>query len=140
MLAKRSRSWVRPVLLIAARPLATKRLLVWLPPANDSNWATALDVVVAAQRAVLSLKARDADVIVALSHGGHGNGAVPRAENAAGIIAGIDGVSAVIAGHTHETIVRPATETSAPIVEAGYAGSHLAAISLRLRGRPGAWR
>lgn len=117
-----------------------------LPP-QTVDWETGLatdlqteDVVVAAQRAVLSLKARGADVIVALSHGGHGNGAVPRAENAAGIIAGIDGVSAVIAGHTHETIVRPATETSAPIVEAGYAGSHLAAISLRLRGRPGAWR
>ena len=117
-----------------------------LPP-QTVDWESGLardlqteDVVIAARRAVASLKLRGAEVIVALSHGGHGNGAVPRAENAAGIIAGIDGVDAVIAGHTHETIVRPATDTTAPIVKAGFAGSHLAAVSLRLRGKPGAWR
>ncbi|MBA4489664.1 5'-nucleotidase C-terminal domain-containing protein [Paracoccus sp. S1E-3] len=117
-----------------------------LPPQTvdwESGLATDMqteDVVTAARRAVASLMARGADVIVALSHGGQGDGPAPRAENAAGIIAGITGVSAVIAGHTHETLVRPATGTTAPLVKAGFAGSHLAAISLRLRGTPGAWR
>ena len=116
-----------------------------LPP-QTVEWEVGLaedlqteDVVIAARRAVSSLRARGADVIIALSHGGYGNGPVPRAENAAGVIAAIEGVSAVIAGHTHEMIVRPATATTAPIVKAGFAGSHLAAISLRLRGAPGAW-
>lgn len=117
-----------------------------LPP-QTIDWEVGLahdlqteDVVTAARRAVSSLRARGADVIIALSHGGHGDGQVARAENAAGIIAGIEGVNAVIAGHTHEMIVRPATATTAPIVKAGFAGSHLAAISLRLQGAPGAWQ
>lgn len=117
-----------------------------LPP-QTVDWEVGLaqdlqteDVVVAARRAVSSLRARGADVIVALSHGGHGEGVALRAENAAGIIARIEGVDAVIAGHTHEMIVRPATAESAPIVTAGFAGSHLAAILLHLQGAPGAWK
>lgn len=117
-----------------------------LPP-QTVDWEAELahdlqteDVVAAARRAASSLRARGADVIIALSHGGHGDGQIARAENAAGIIAGIEGVDAVIAGHTHEMIVHPATATTAPIVKAGFAGSHLAAISLRLQGAPGAWQ
>lgn len=120
-----------------------------LPP-QTVDWEVGLaqdlhteDVVIAARRAVSSLRARGADVIVALSHGGHGGhgeGTAPRAENAAGIIARIEGVDAVIAGHTHEMIVRPATAESAPIVKAGFAGSHLAAITLQLQGLPGDWK
>ncbi|MFD1795673.1 bifunctional 2',3'-cyclic-nucleotide 2'-phosphodiesterase/3'-nucleotidase [Paracoccus aurantiacus] len=98
------------------------------------------DVVIAAHRAVSSLRARGADVIIALSHGGHGNGPSPRAENAAGVIARIDGVDAVIAGHTHEVIVRAAKPGRAPIVKAGYAGSHLAAITLSLHREADGWR
>ncbi|NHF72622.1 5'-nucleotidase C-terminal domain-containing protein [Paracoccus xiamenensis] len=117
-----------------------------LPP-QTVDWEAELardlqteDVVVAACRAVSSLRARGADVIIALSHGGYGSGPVPRAENAAGAIAEIEGVNAVIAGHTHEILVHPASAATAPIVKAGFAGSHLAAISLRLQGAPGAWR
>ena len=106
---------------------------------------TTEDVLTASRRAVSSLRARGADVIVALSHGGYETGRTARPENAAGAIAAIAGVDAVIAGHTHEIAARPATCGRAAIVEAGCGGSHLAAISLRLRGGvgrdgPGTWR
>lgn len=97
------------------------------------------DVMQASRRAVSSLRARGADLIIALSHGELGSNDVPRAENAAGPIASIPGVSAVIAGHTHEVVVHAPTETRAAIVKAGFGGSHLAAISLQLRGDAGEW-
>lgn len=116
-----------------------------LPP-QTVEWESGLsrdltteDILIASRRAVSSLRARGADVIVALSHGGLGTAGVARAENAAGAIAEMTGVHAVIAGHTHEVIVRPATPTRAPIVKAGFGGSHLAAITLQLDGQPGAW-
>lgn len=117
-----------------------------LPP-QTIEWESGLsrdlsteDIVSASRRAVSALRARGADVIIALSHGGLGTGnAAPRAENAAGAIAEMPGVHAVIAGHTHEVIVRPATASRAAIVKAGFGGSHLAAITLRLHGSGGAW-
>lgn len=116
-----------------------------LPP-QTNEWEPDLarslhteDVVSAARRAAASLRARGADLVVALSHGGPGEDAAPRAENAAEAISAIPGVDAVIAGHTHEVMVRPADRAHAPLVTAGYGGSHLAAITLRLSGRSGAW-
>lgn len=116
-----------------------------LPP-QTIEWESGLshdlmteDIIVASRRAVSALRARGADVIVALSHGGLGTTGAARAENAAGAIAEMPGVDAVIAGHTHEVIVRPATPTRAAIVKAGFGGSHLAAITLKLTGHPGAW-
>ncbi|WBU57742.1 5'-nucleotidase C-terminal domain-containing protein [Paracoccus sediminicola] len=117
-----------------------------LPP-QTVDWEAGLsqflrtdDVVDAARRAVSSLRAQGADVIVALSHGGHGSGNGYRAENAAGAIAELPGIDAVIAGHTHEVMVRAATGGAAPIIKAGFGGSHLAAVTLRLSGRAGSWR
>lgn len=117
-----------------------------LPP-QTVEWEAGLaqeltteDIVTASRRAVSGLRARGADVIVALSHGGPGDGQQHRAENAADAIAGIAGVNAVIAGHTHEVMARPGTAQAAPLVTAGYAGTHLAAITLSLSGHPGTWQ
>ncbi|SDE29376.1 2',3'-cyclic-nucleotide 2'-phosphodiesterase / 3'-nucleotidase [Paracoccus isoporae] len=117
-----------------------------LPP-QTTEWEPGLarhlqteDVVRAAGRAVSSLRARGADLVVALSHGGPGEDAAPRAENAAACIAALSGVDAVIAGHTHEVLVRPAAPGRAALVMAGFGGSHLAAVTLRLRGGGGAWQ
>lgn len=117
-----------------------------LPP-QTVEWEAGLsadmtteDIMSASRRAVSSLRARGADLIVALSHGGVGVTDTIRAENAAGAIAELHGVDAVIAGHTHEVMVFPATATRAAIVKAGFGGSHLAAITLRLCGRPGDWQ
>ncbi|MFV0409604.1 MAG: metallophosphoesterase [Paracoccus sp. (in: a-proteobacteria)] len=98
------------------------------------------DVLGAARRAVSALRARGADLIVALSHGGFGEGSSLGAENAAGAIAAIPGVDAVIAGHTHEVAIHPALPGRAPVVKAGFGGSHLAAITLTMRGEQGNWR
>lgn len=116
-----------------------------LPP-QTIDWEAGLsldltteDIVIASRRAVAALRAAGAEVIVALSHGGLGEVGTVRAENAAGLIAEIPGVNAVIAGHTHEIAVRPATPTRAAIVKAGFGGSHLAAITLDLTGHRGGW-
>ncbi|WBU65219.1 5'-nucleotidase C-terminal domain-containing protein [Paracoccus aerodenitrificans] len=98
------------------------------------------DISDAAKRAVSSLRAQGVDAIIALSHGGYGSGGQKRAENAAGAIAELPAVDAVIAGHTHEVFVRPATESRAAIVEAGFGGSHLAAMTLTLHGAEGHWQ
>ncbi|WBU59172.1 5'-nucleotidase C-terminal domain-containing protein [Paracoccus albus] len=113
-----------------------------LPP-QTAQWQPGLsqellteDIIAASRRAVSALRGRGAEVIVALSHGGIGDGLPKAAENAAGLIAEIDGVDAVIAGHTHEVVVRQATDIRAPIVKAGFGGTHLAAISLWIDGPP----
>lgn len=98
--------------------------------------------IVDAARAVLPALA-DCDVVVALAHSGPGGAShVPGAENAARALARLDGIDAVIAGHTHETLSRrggPAM--GAPLVMAGANGSHLGVIDLVLRGDDGGrWR
>lgn len=117
-----------------------------LPP-QTPEWEAGLardltteDIITASRRAVSSLRARGADIVVALSHGGLGGAGGARAENAAGAIAELTGVDAVIAGHTHEVIVRPPAPMRAPIVKAGFGGSHLAVITLMLQGHAGAWQ
>ncbi|MDO5641092.1 MAG: 5'-nucleotidase C-terminal domain-containing protein [Paracoccus sp. (in: a-proteobacteria)] len=117
-----------------------------LPP-QTTDWEAGLgremrteDIMTASRRAVSALRAQGADVIIALSHGGIGAGDPGKAENAADAIAGMAGVDAVIAGHTHEVTVSPAAPGCAPVVNAGFGGSHLAAITLRLQGQAGDWR
>lgn len=113
-----------------------------LPP-QTAQWQPGLsrellteDIIAASRRAVSALRGRGAEVIVALSHGGIGDGHPKAAENAAGLIAEIDGVDAVIAGHTHEVDVRQATDMRAPIVKAGFGGTHLGAVTLWIDGPP----
>ncbi|WP_158644609.1 5'-nucleotidase C-terminal domain-containing protein [Paracoccus jeotgali] len=108
-----------------------------LPP-QTVRWEAGLagrmrteDVTLAAARAATALRGAGAQVVVALSHGGVGMQGVSNPENAAGEIACLPGIDAVIAGHTHELSVMPSAPGQAPIVTAGCGGSHLAAITLR---------
>jgi 2',3'-cyclic-nucleotide 2'-phosphodiesterase / 3'-nucleotidase len=104
---------------------------------------TTLDIVDAANLYVPQMKRDGADLIIALSHSGIGSpDAVPNMENASTALARIDGIDAVIAGHSH--LVFPSddfaltpdidpllgTLCGKPAVMPGLYGSHLGVIDL----------
>ena len=90
---------------------------------------------------VAALKSEGADLIVVLAHSGPGpDHDAARGENTAAELAEMDGVDAVIAGHTH--IVYPQTDmahSAAPMVQPGAMGSHLGQIDLCLARENGKW-
>ncbi len=131
-------------------------------PPQVTQWNRALlqnrlrvtDMVDAVRAAVPAMRAAGADVIVVLAHSGIGQAALyPGMENAAGCIAALDGVDAVVAGHTHSLFPAPEAATvdwldrvsgtahGKPLVQPGYWGSHLGVINLTIRrGENGPWR
>ncbi|EKE44239.1 2',3'-cyclic nucleotide 2'-phosphodiesterase/3'-nucleotidase bifunctional periplasmic precursor protein [Oceaniovalibus guishaninsula JLT2003] len=124
----------------------------FLPP-QTADWNRAAlagsvavgDIVDAARRAVPALRGAGADIVVALCHSGIG-AAVPRPgmENAATALAGIGGIDAIVAGHTHLTFPGPdhaglpgvdaaaGTLCGVPAAMPGRWGASVASIDLRL--------
>lgn len=101
------------------------------------------DIIDVAAREVPRMRAAGATVVIALAHAGvspppHRNGN----ENAAATLAAMPGIDAVIAGHTHDVIPPPGAQAvhtqpgPAPLVQAGFGGSHLGVIDLVLRQGP----
>ena len=76
---------------------------------NHLGFVRTDDIVAAATDAVIAMKADGADLIIALCHSGIGAEVhVPGMENAAVPLAGVDGIDAIIAGHTHGQFPHPA--------------------------------
>ncbi|MEM9912423.1 MAG: bifunctional 2',3'-cyclic-nucleotide 2'-phosphodiesterase/3'-nucleotidase [Pseudomonadota bacterium] len=115
------------------------------------------DIVEAAQAHVPVMRAKGSDIVVALAHTGIKPG-VPRAgmENAAAALSRVEGIDAIIAGHTHEVFPDPqltdrrdlgetdidharGTLGGVPAVMAGYRGSHLGVLDLHLHKTTGGW-
>nr|WP_239113582.1 bifunctional 2',3'-cyclic-nucleotide 2'-phosphodiesterase/3'-nucleotidase [Shimia biformata] len=134
-------------------------LFAVLPPAV-LNWEatrvgtrlTAQPILKAAREAVATLRDRGADVIVALAHSGLvATGSDGHGENVGADIAALEGIDAVIAGHTHEVFPSPdhpphtGIDTGTglvhgvPAVMAGAGGSHLGRIDLRLTRKTDGW-
>ena len=107
------------------------------------------EIVPSVKRSVTALKDEGADLIIALCHSGMGSPeALPDQENAASAVARIEGVDALVAGHTHEVFPNPlrpnpacadpeadhsaGTLSGKPMVQPGYWGGHLGQISLHL--------
>jgi 2',3'-cyclic-nucleotide 2'-phosphodiesterase/3'-nucleotidase len=96
----------------------------------------AQDIVNTAKALVPELRAQGVDLVIALSHSGIGTGDDSGGdENASLALAAVEGIDAVIAGHTHE--VFPITSGAAalhgrPAVMPGFFGSHLGVIDLTL--------
>jgi 2',3'-cyclic-nucleotide 2'-phosphodiesterase / 3'-nucleotidase len=106
---------------------------------------TTCDIVEAARIHVPRMRQEGADLIIALSHSGIGPpDAIPGMENASTALAQIDGIDAVIAGHSHlvfpsadfapNNAVDPTNGTlcGKPAVMPGFYGSHLGVIDLAL--------
>lgn len=111
------------------------------------------DIVEAARAYVPEMKEKGADVIIALSHSGigaakHMNGM----ENASVPLAEIDGIDALMTGHSHLVFPSPSFESSdivdaekglihgKPAVMGGYWGSHLGVLDLMLEKDGSEWR
>ncbi|MFL4469805.1 metallophosphoesterase [Tateyamaria armeniaca] len=92
--------------------------------------------VSAARRAVTALQAQGADIIVMLCHSGAGASGTKDDENfGAEIAAKVEGIDAIILGHTHERLPKtagPKDLNGVPAVMPGYAAEVLGQIDLRL--------
>jgi 2',3'-cyclic-nucleotide 2'-phosphodiesterase/3'-nucleotidase len=97
-------------------------------------------ILPAVSREVARMRAIGVDLVVVLAHTGLGSGAAaPGDENVGRALAALDGVDAVIAGHTHRVFPPPgvpvAAGPGASLVQPGFFGSHLGQIDLDLRPR-----
>lgn len=111
------------------------------------------DILEAAAGLVPKMKAEGADIIIALSHSGIGDASASDGmENASTALAGIDGIDAVLTGHSHLVFPSPAfagleavdcergTLNGKPAVMPGFYGSHLGVIDLLLERAANGWR
>ncbi len=115
--------------------------VVGVVPPQVSAWSrlhvegilTFSDIIASTADQVTTLRAQGADLIVVLAHSGLGDASAPAgAENVARQIAALNGVDAVVAGHTHNLATCDGTDLSAPIVQPAAFGTHLGMIDLLL--------
>lgn len=142
----------------------TVGLLGFLPPQTmrweRHNLAGRLDarcILASAHAALPRLRRAGADLVIALSHSGLSAGAAanrqddPDDENISDLLASLNGIDAVIAGHTHQLFPNPEAGTAqapaprgalggAPILMPGFFGSHLGVLDLDLCQTPTGWQ
>ena len=115
--------------------------------------AATRDIVQAGKAWVPQMKEAGAELIIALSHSGMGEpGHVEMAENASIALAGIDGIDAIVTGHSHLDFPGSKFKDVAgldldkglingkPGVMGGFWGSHLGLIDLMLERDGNAWK
>nr|WP_282569283.1 bifunctional 2',3'-cyclic-nucleotide 2'-phosphodiesterase/3'-nucleotidase [Aliiroseovarius sp. S1339] len=130
----------------------------FLPPGslklghNSGKAPETRDIVETAKAFVPHLRARGADVIVALAHSGIGDAThVEGMENALLPLSGVAGIDAIVGGHSHQTfpdqtspVVGPDGLSDylnrVPTVVPGFWGSHLGVIDLTLEHDGDGWR
>ncbi|MDE3238507.1 MAG: bifunctional 2',3'-cyclic-nucleotide 2'-phosphodiesterase/3'-nucleotidase [Paracoccaceae bacterium] len=128
------------------------QILQWDHHALDGRIFTR-DIVETAAARVPELRARGADVVIALAHTGIGAAEpLPGMENAATALATVPGIDVIVAGHTHRVFPSSAfdghpgadagsgTLHGVPAVMAGFWGSHIGVVDLTLRPSPDGWR
>ena len=143
----------------AAHPI--KIGIIGFVPPQVMNWdrkhlegnVQARDIVAAAQAFVPEMKEKGAELIIALCHSGIGAAAHSDGmENAAIPLAAVDGIDAILTGHSH--LVFPSktfegregldnaagTISGKPGVMGGFWGSHMGLIDLMLERDGNSWR
>lgn len=111
------------------------------------------DILAASRRAVKDLQSVGVDLIIGLCHSGIGTQNPPAySENMSLAVAGLDGVDALIAGHSHQRFPsddidpKPGLDVEAglmnntPAVLPGAAGSDLGVLDLTLAPHEGSWK
>ncbi|MEQ5869832.1 bifunctional 2',3'-cyclic-nucleotide 2'-phosphodiesterase/3'-nucleotidase [Sagittula sp. NFXS13] len=114
---------------------------------------TARDIVQTAEAYVPQMREEGAEIIIALSHSGIGSAnAEEGMENASVPLAAVDGIDALVTGHSHLVFPSPTYADFAavdaesglihgkPAVMGGFWGSHLGLIDLLLERDGNAWR
>ena len=121
--------------------------------ANLSGKVTARDILETARRFVPEMKARGAQLVIAIPHSGFERGETPRfAENSVARLAEVPGIDAILFGHSHGEFPGPffasypkvnlanGTINGIPAVMPGRWGDHLGVIDLTLDNASGGWR
>ncbi|WP_428910736.1 bifunctional 2',3'-cyclic-nucleotide 2'-phosphodiesterase/3'-nucleotidase [Niallia sp. Krafla_26] len=112
---------------------------------------TAKDIVKSVQAQIPKMKEEGADLIIALAHSGIGDTEVSEMEeNAVYDLTNVEGIDAIISGHSHSTFpgndrnlpgvdTERGTINGVPVVMAGSWGSHLGVIDLKIAKEKGKW-
>ncbi|ATI43485.1 2',3'-cyclic-nucleotide 2'-phosphodiesterase [Pacificitalea manganoxidans] len=135
--------------------------IIGFVPPQIMNWdrkhlegnVEARDIVTTARAYIPQMKEEGADIIIALSHSGIGSADWTEGmENASVPLAAVDGIDAVMTGHSHLVFPSPTYAEFAgvdaekglihgkPAVMGGFWGSHLGVIDLMLEREAGEWR
>ncbi|MEM6407271.1 MAG: bifunctional 2',3'-cyclic-nucleotide 2'-phosphodiesterase/3'-nucleotidase [Pseudomonadota bacterium] len=135
--------------------------LIGFVPPQIMNWdrrhlegnVQTRDILEAARAYIPQMKEQGADVIIALSHSGIGApNETDGMENASVPLAGLDGVDAILTGHSHLVFPSPAysdfagvdvgagTINGTPATMGGFWGSHMGLIDLLLEKDGNEWR
>ncbi|MFY0680734.1 MAG: bifunctional 2',3'-cyclic-nucleotide 2'-phosphodiesterase/3'-nucleotidase [Thalassovita sp.] len=135
--------------------------IIGFTPPQIMNWdrrhlegnVTARDIVETAKAYLPEMKEAGADIIIALSHSGIGSANDSNGmENASVPVAALDGVDAVMTGHSHLVFPSPTyadyaavdvekgTLHGKPAAMGGFWGSHLGVIDLMLEREGNEWR
>ncbi|WP_146586921.1 bifunctional 2',3'-cyclic-nucleotide 2'-phosphodiesterase/3'-nucleotidase [Puniceibacterium confluentis] len=135
--------------------------VIGFTPPQVMNWdrknlegnVQARDIVATAEAWVPEMKEAGCDIIIALSHSGIGAAqATDGMENASVPVAAVDGIDAVMTGHSHLVFPSPTYDGYAavdvakgtihgkPAAMGGFWGSHLGVIDLLLERDGTAWR
>ncbi|PRY23112.1 2',3'-cyclic-nucleotide 2'-phosphodiesterase/3'-nucleotidase [Aliiruegeria haliotis] len=128
------------------------QIMSWDRRHLEGNVATR-DILETAEAYVPQMREEGADIIIALSHSGIGSAdRTDLMENASVPLAGIDGVDAIMTGHSHLVFpsatfadfaavdVDNGTIHGKPAVMGGFWGSHMGLIDLMLERDGNAWR
>nr|WP_279664545.1 bifunctional 2',3'-cyclic-nucleotide 2'-phosphodiesterase/3'-nucleotidase [Ectobacillus ponti] len=106
--------------------------------ANLEGKVKAKDIIETANKLVPEMKAKGADVIVALAHSGvDERGYLLGMENASFYLTQVQGIDAVLTGHSHAVIAK--NYNGVPVVMPGAFGSNLGIIDMELKQENGKW-
>ncbi|AUC52698.1 2',3'-cyclic-nucleotide 2'-phosphodiesterase [Sagittula sp. P11] len=135
--------------------------IIGFTPPQVMNWdrkhlegnVTARDIVETAEAYVPEIREQGADIVIALSHSGIGSADHEDGmENASVPLAAVEGIDALVTGHSHLVFPSPTYEGFAavdaengllhgkPAVMGGFWGSHLGLIDLLLERDGNTWR
>ncbi len=135
--------------------------VIGFTPPQIMNWdrkhlegsVQARDIVETARAYVPEMKEQGCDLVIALSHSGIGDANhVDGMENASVVLAGVDGIDALVTGHNHLVFPSPTfsdrpgidvekgTLMGKPAVMGGFWGSHLGLLDLLLERDGNEWR
>jgi len=135
--------------------------VIGFTPPQIMNWdrkhlegnVEARDIIETAQAYVPEMQEQGCDLIIALSHSGIGDANhADGMENASVVLAGVDGIDALVTGHNHLVFPSPTfadrpgidvemgTLMGKPAVMGGFWGSHLGLLDLLLERDGNEWR
>ncbi|WP_419954871.1 bifunctional 2',3'-cyclic-nucleotide 2'-phosphodiesterase/3'-nucleotidase [Neobacillus niacini] len=119
--------------------------------AHLAGKVTTKDIVKSVEAQIPKMKKEGADLIIALAHTGIGDEKINEMEeNATYDLTKVEGIDAIISGHSHSTFpgnygnlpgvdTEKGTINGVPVVMAGSWGSHLGVIDLKIAKEKGKW-